>query len=282
MKRLGKRGKQAPEEQEQDPRSSFAAAPLPRHAGPPASSTPLADQLARGGPGVTAEYVVLPRSIAEDMPLPWQRQIASVLEQFHHMHRDLSWPKYRVLPSREEKLTDLDEEQLAEAGYTVEMDDDGELVYRERSGRRVDEPEETTVLVTCLDPVVSERSVRRQQQAPAEPAPAPQEQPQQPAPQRAAPMNIGPQPVWQPVPGAEQPGGHAVPAQQRPQSPPPASLAEPETPARGTPMPDPVEDAAMDWPSPATGTAPASGAEPVGGDFGPTGDPIERPYRYGG
>ncbi|GAA5128603.1 hypothetical protein [Haloechinothrix salitolerans] len=272
MKRLGKRGKQTPEEPQSDPRSSFAAAPLPRHAGPPASSTPLADQLARGGPGVTDAYVVLPRSIAEDMPLPWQRQMASVLGQFHHMHRELSWPKYRVLPSREEKLTDLDEEQLAEAGYTVEMDDNGDLVYRERSGRRVEDPEATTVLVTCLDPVLSESSLRRQQTS-DEPDPDRQEQPQEPAAQRAAPMNIGPQPVWQPVPGAEHPGGQAVPPQQRPQAQ-PTPAADPETPARGTPVVDPVDGAAMDWPEPTGGAST--------GDFGPTGDPIERPYRYGG
>ncbi|MPY79674.1 MAG: hypothetical protein GEV04_14625 [Actinophytocola sp.] len=259
MKRLGKRGKQTPEEQQPDPRSSFAAAPLPRHAGPPASSTPLADQLARGGPGVTDDYVVLPRSVAEDMPLPWQRQMASVLGQFHHTHRELSWPRYRVLPSREERLTDLDEEQLAEAGYAVEMDDDGELVYRERNGRKVDDPETTTVLVTCLDPVISDASVLRQQ-AP-EPTPASEEQ-QQPSPERAAPMNIGPQPVWQPV-SEQTSGDQVVPTQ-------PAPPSEPAAPARGTPMTDPAEHAAMDWP----GTA--------GGDFGPTGDPIERPYRYGG
>lgn len=255
MKRLGKRGKQDTEEQQPDPRSSFAAAPLPRHAGPPASSTPLADQLARGGPGVTDDYVVLPRSIAEDMPLPWQRQAAGVLAQFHQTHRELSWPRYRVLPSREEKLTDLDEEQLAEAGYTIEMDDDGSLVYRERNGRRVAEPEETTVLVTCLDPVVAQSGTRSRQAEKTD-------RPQQPEPQRAAPMNIGPEPVWQPVAGAQQRQG--APPRQRPQP-------EPETPPRGTPLPDPADDAAMDWPD-----------QTGGGDFGPTGDPIERPYRYGG
>lgn len=270
MKRLGKRGKQAPEEPQSEPRSSFAAAPLPRHAGPPASSTPLADHLAKGGPGVTEDYVVLPRAMAEDMPLPWQRQLASVLGQFHHMHRELSWPKYRVLPSREEKLADLDEEQLAEAGYTVEMDDNGDLVYRERSGRKVEDPEATTVLVTCLDPVISEASVRRQQTPESPPAAA--ERSQQPAPQRAAPMNIGPQPVWRPV--SDHPG-QAVPSQQRPQPSQPATSADPETPARGTPMADPVPSAATDPPEPTPGAASS-------GDFGPTGDPIERPYRYGG
>ncbi|MGH3432104.1 MAG: hypothetical protein ACRDQB_04630, partial [Thermocrispum sp.] len=157
-KLFGKRGKdrgQPP--QQHDPRSAFAVAPLPRHAGPPASSTPLADQLAQGGPGVTDGYVVLPRGLAEQMPLSWQRLAAAVLAEFHHTHHGLGWPRYRVLPSREERLVDLDEEQLAEAGFVVEMDSGGVLVYRERNGRKVADPERATVLVTCLDPVQPQR-----------------------------------------------------------------------------------------------------------------------------
>lgn len=224
-KMFGKREKSAPAPQH-DPISGIAAAPLPRHAGPPASSTPLADQLAKGGPGVNAGYLVLPRSLAEQMPLPWQQQLVSLLAQFHHTHRHLSWPLYRVLPSREERLVDLDEEQLAEAGYLVEIDSEGEMVYRERNGRKVADPENTTVLVSCLDPIVARQrqgatAGSRTEQPPADrAAPAP------------APMNIGPEPVW------------------------------PAVPSKAPPAP------------------PAPRGEPA--DFGPTGDPIERPYRYPG
>lgn len=226
---------------EPDPRSEYAVRPLPRHLGPPASSTPLADQLARGGPGVTEGYVVLPRGLAEQMPLPWQQQAASVLAQFHHTHRGLAWPRYRVLPSREEKLVDLDEEQLAEAGYVVELDVNGELVYRERSGRKVPDPQNTKVMVTCLDPVQPSRP------AAAQPAP---DKPREPV-----PMNIGPQPKWDVVPNK-------------------AHAPEDPTPPRGIPQQEPDEAASSDW------FAETSEPEPEETEFGPSGDPIERPYKY--
>ena len=119
-----------------DPAELFGApVPPPRSAARPASSTPLADYLAPGWPGVDENYVVLPRSLAEGMSLPWQQQMSAMLAQFHQAHGNLSWPVYRVVPSRYENLVDLDEEQLAEAGYLVEIDADGDMVYRERSGR---------------------------------------------------------------------------------------------------------------------------------------------------
>lgn len=312
--KFGKRPK-LPVEQEQrpDPRSSFAVAPLPRHAGPPASSTPLADQLARGGPGVDAEYVVLPRSLAEHMPLPWQRQMAHALGQFHHTHRELSWPRYRVLPSREEKLVDLDEQQLAEAGYVVEMDSDGELVYREHSGRPVEDAEHKTVLVTCLDPVLSgRRSAPPRADGPAVPSQPARgtDAPAAPPSRSPAPMNIGPQPVWHPVsPGERQQRPPAPPLPEQPvaetkvaPSPPPPAAATPEddvaTPPSGIAMPTATDEQHHDWfadgaaaeePSDQAGDeARASGAEQGEDDvdrppqtFGPSGDPIERPYRIG-
>lgn len=267
MKLFGKKGKDpADGEPVHDPRSSFALAPLPRHAGPPASSTPLADHLARGGPGVNEGYVVVPRSLAEQMPLPWQRQLASVLAQFQHTHRQLSWPLYRVLPSREEKLVDLDEEQLAEAGYVVEIDTMGELVYRERSGRKVDDPEQKKVLVTCLDPVVT----AKRPAPPAPPAPPPGGGHPQPAlgaesptssVRPPVPMNIGPQPVWDVVP---------APDKQEPGPPPPA-------PPQASP-PASAQDDPIDWFSEPSELGADGQDEEV--SFGPTGDPIERPYRF--
>ncbi|MDI5976505.1 hypothetical protein [Amycolatopsis magusensis] len=186
-KKFGKRGKKkgAPE----DPRNMFGP-PMPRRGGPPASSTPLADFLDRGWPGVDDGYVVLPRSLAEAMSLPWQQQTAELLSQFHGTHRGLSWPIYRVTPSRYERLVDLDEEQLAEAGYLVEIDFDGEMVYRERSGRRVENPEQTTVLVATLDPIVRRRP-------PAQPRP---QTPAEGGSRAPVPMNLPPAPVWRTVP----------------------------------------------------------------------------------
>lgn len=260
-KMFGKRERSVPAPPQHDPISSIAAAPLPRHAGPPASSTPLADQLAKGGPGVNAGYVVLPRSLAEQMPLPWQQQLVSLLAQFHQAHRNLSWPLYRVLPSREEKLVDLDEEQLAEAGYLVEIDSEGEMVYRERNGRKVDDPENTTVLVSCLDPIVVAR--RGGGSAPVRPESPPDDW-AAPLPRTPAPMNIGPQPVWSTVPDkAASPPGPPRPA--------------------GRSMAQEGESRPVDWfaATPDAGPAEENGPTQEDGatDFGPTGDPIERPYR---
>jgi hypothetical protein len=285
----------------------FGAPQLPRHSARPASSTPLADQLNRGWPGVDAGYVVLPRSIAESMSLPWQQQMAALLDQFHQEHARLAWPIYRVVPSRYEKLIDLDEEQLAEAGYLVEIDTDGEIVYRERSGRKVEDAEDTTVLVPCLDPIP--KPARRPAPPPAQAPPAARPGAAQESPRAPAPMNIGPAPVWRttpppmqsqpvppppPVPVAPtvSPPPPAPPAQGRPPAAPPPQAAhhppaEPKifdptafAPPRGIPMPPARPH--QGWSDEPAGQAESEKTEKPdeGGEFGPTGDPTEIPYRY--
>jgi hypothetical protein len=134
----------------------FTPEPLQPHVGPPASSTPLRDYLRSPHPGVPDGYVVLPKSLVEAMPLPWQQAMTQILAEFHGTFGHLSWPEYRVVPSRRERLVNLDEDQLAEVGCLVEIDVDGELVYRERTGKRIDNPEDTEVLVSCLDPIPSQ------------------------------------------------------------------------------------------------------------------------------
>lgn len=135
---------------------AFAPNPIPRPFGPPASSTPLHDYLAEQHPGVDGGYAVLPRSLAESMPLPWQQQLTALLAQFHEAYGHLQWPVYRVVPSRHERLVDLDEEQLAAVGYLIEIDADGALVYKDRAGRVVEDAESKRVLVSCLDPIPRE------------------------------------------------------------------------------------------------------------------------------
>lgn len=127
---------------------------IPRRGGPPASSTPLGDYLDRAERGMDEGYAVLPRSLAEAMPLPWQQRMRDLLAEFHQAYEHLPWPVYRVVPSRYERLADLDEQQLAEIGCTVEVGDGGDLEYRMRDGSRVSEPESHEVLVSCVDPVV--------------------------------------------------------------------------------------------------------------------------------
>jgi hypothetical protein len=159
---------------QQEAESVFTPDPIPRPSGPPASSTPVHDYLAAPRPGTDAGYVVLPRSLVEAMPLPWQQQMTYLLAEFHQAFAHVTWPIYRVQPSRHERLTDLDEEQLAEVGFLVEIDPDGEVVYRDRAGRVVERPADTTVLVSCLDPIPPPRSAAGQHPGPSSgPRPGP-------------------------------------------------------------------------------------------------------------
>jgi hypothetical protein len=135
--------------------------------------SPLPDYLRAPHPGTSENYVVLPKSLVQAMPMPWQNAMAQILTEFHQTFGHLDWPEYRVVPSRREKLVNLDEEQLAEVGYLVEIDVDGELVYRERSGRRIDNPEETEVLVSVMDPIPAEYR-NANQDTPPRGFPAPQ------------------------------------------------------------------------------------------------------------
>ncbi|TNC23140.1 hypothetical protein [Amycolatopsis alkalitolerans] len=296
-----------------DARELFGTPPPPRSSARPASSTPLADYLAPNWPGVDENYVVLPRSLAEGMSLPWQQQMAALLAQFHQAHQRLSWPVYRVVPSRYENLVDLDEEQLAEAGYLVEIDAEGDMVYRERSGRKVEDPEHTRVLVSVLDPIAP----RSTQQPPAEPA---LDRP------RAAAMNIPPAPVWrttpakapEDVPPLPEPPEAKPPAEEETkppvaplgfEPPAPAPQSDPAHQADSAPQadpdpvrhPDPVRDSDSardpdpaqdpDPVEPETDTPPRGIPAAERGwfdnypdedppQFGPTGQPTELPYRY--
>ncbi|MBB5855306.1 hypothetical protein HDA45_005393 [Amycolatopsis umgeniensis] len=269
-RKFGRRGKPAAGVgPEVDPRELFGTPQPARQAARPASSTPLADQLNQGWPGVDPGYVVLPRSLAEGMSLPWQQQMAALLAQFHQENARLAWPIYRVVPSRYEKLVDLDEEQLAEAGYLVEMDTEGEMIYRERSGRKIEDPANTTVLVSCLDPIP--KPVRRQ--APPPPSQAAPPVTGQP-PRAPAPMNIGPAPVWRTVappagpPAPPLPGNHAAPqapAPQPPASQAPASQAPaPQAPAPQAPAQQPpVSQALPPLPQPSRTSPPPVSAPPA-------------------
>ena len=77
----------------------------------PASTTPVRDYLDRSAPGATPEFLVVPRSLAQSMPLRWQQVFVGLLADLHDAYGDLPWPEYAVVPSRWELLTDLDETQ---------------------------------------------------------------------------------------------------------------------------------------------------------------------------
>lgn len=117
---------------------------------PPASTTPVQDYLDRC-PGATEDHLVVPRSLAQSMPLRWQQVFVGLLADLHDAYAHLPWPDYRIVPSRWERLVDLDEEQLTAAGYVSDLDPDGELEFRDAADVAV--PGEQRVLAPVDDPL---------------------------------------------------------------------------------------------------------------------------------
>jgi hypothetical protein len=133
----------------------------------PASTTPLGDYLDRPARGATQDYLVIPRALAQSMPLRWQQVFTGLLADLHDAYAHLEWPEYRVVPSRWELLADLDEEQLAAAGFLADLGPDGELVYRDAADRVVADPHRHQVLAAVDDPLPPVSAGR------VEPRPAP-------------------------------------------------------------------------------------------------------------
>jgi hypothetical protein len=119
----------------------------------PASTTPVQDYLDRSAPGASEDHLVVPRSLAQSMPLRWQQVFVGLLADLHDAYGHLPWPDYRVVPSRWELLVDLDEEQLAAAGYHADLGPEGELEYRDAEENVVAGPENRRVLAPVDDPL---------------------------------------------------------------------------------------------------------------------------------
>ena len=127
---------------------------MPPEPAAPASTTPVADYLDRPAPGATPDHLVVPRSLAQSMPLRWQQVFVGLLADLHDAYAHLPWPDYRVVPSRWERLVDLDEQQLSAVGYVSDLGPDGELEFRD--GRDVTDttvPAEQRVLAPVDDPL---------------------------------------------------------------------------------------------------------------------------------
>ena len=92
----------------------------------PASTTPVQDYLDRAVPGASADYLVIPRALAQSMPLRWQQVFVGLLTDLHDAYGHLTWPEYRVVPSRWEIVSDLDEGAARRRGHS----------RRPRAGRR--------------------------------------------------------------------------------------------------------------------------------------------------
>lgn len=133
----------------------------------PASTTPVQDYLDGPAPGATTDFLVVPRSLAQSMPLRWQQVFVGLLADLHDAYGDLPWPEYNVLPSRWERLTDLDEQQLAQAGFHADLGPDGELEFRDAAENLVPNPGDHRVLAAVTDPLPGVRAGR----VPPRPAP---------------------------------------------------------------------------------------------------------------
>lgn len=106
----------------------------------PASTAPVADYLAQRRPGVSVDgrYVVLPRSVLDHLPLPLQHQLAGVLSAVHQLTAHAPWPQaYRVNAIGWRPVETMVEHELREIGHVAELDSDGELVHRDRTGQRL-------------------------------------------------------------------------------------------------------------------------------------------------
>lgn len=119
----------------------------------PASTTPVRDYADGPCPGAGKNYIVVPRSLAQSMPLRWQQLFVELLEDLHDAYDHFDWPQYWVIPSRRLPLADLDEEQLAAAGYVADLDADGELEFRDKRERLVTDAATRRVLAPVADPI---------------------------------------------------------------------------------------------------------------------------------
>ena len=126
---------------------------MPPDSSVPASTTPVQDYLDRPAPGATADHLVVPRSLAQSMPLRWQQVFVGLLADLHDAYGHLPWPDYKVVPSRWELLVDLDEEQLTAAGYHADLGPDGGLEYRDADENVVADPDNHRVLAPVEDPL---------------------------------------------------------------------------------------------------------------------------------
>lgn len=126
--------------------------PAPRGASP-ASARPVRDYADSPCPGASEDYLVVPRSLAQSMPLRWQQVFVGLLADLHDAYRQLEWPIYQVVPSRHELLTDLDEEQLRVVGYVADLDADGNLVIKDSAERPIPNPHTVRVLAPITDPI---------------------------------------------------------------------------------------------------------------------------------
>ncbi len=91
----------------------------------------------------------------ERLPLRLQQQIVQVLAEVHRGAAGYPWPQgYRVTAVQWRPIGELVEGELREIGVDASLDADGDLVHRDRNGRRLTADElAKTVPVSSPDPL---------------------------------------------------------------------------------------------------------------------------------
>lgn len=130
----------------------------PARTTPPRSTTPVADYLdtaTRPGVSVDGRYVVLPRVVLEQLPLPLQQKVTQLLAEVHHVLARVPWPQgYRVGALQWRPVEEMVESELRELGVVAELNTDGDLVHRDENGRRLTASDlEKPSPVSCPDPL---------------------------------------------------------------------------------------------------------------------------------
>lgn len=105
-----------------------------------------------------ANYLVLPRTLLQSMPVPWQARFVSLIDELHEAFQHVPQAQaYKVQAAKEYILEEMTADQLWAAGIQVENDDPDlgpglETTYHStEDGREMDRHER--VLLPVADPV---------------------------------------------------------------------------------------------------------------------------------
>lgn len=93
-----------------------------------------------------ANYLVLPRSVLQSMPQPWQARFCTLLDELHELFGGLDWPSYdvRALAREQEFITPyVDCPECGEVGGDADCPTcGGETEIEDPEGPRYETPEE--------------------------------------------------------------------------------------------------------------------------------------------
>ncbi len=89
-----------------------------------------------------ANYMVLPRTLLQSMPLAWQTQFVELLEDLHAGYPDVEIPDYEVTTVRDSYVGELTSDEMKLLGITrgdaaAEPDEAGDAACYDKTGREL-------------------------------------------------------------------------------------------------------------------------------------------------